>query len=95
MTQEQFDAYMTRLDAIADKAVARLDLSSFTLTAEERSVLDMIPEELIQRMSIALGRYTPVGVDNRWRMVTKALVQAWRVGARVKEAVKAGYEATA
>ena len=93
MNQAQFDAYTSRIDALADDVVGRVKLDSFALTKEERAVLDAAPS-IVAHVDDSLSRYTAVAPDQRRSMVLKALAQSLLNAASVRKALDIGYGAT-
>lgn len=91
MTEEQYNAMVERVDAIADAVTARVAASdSWALTEEEIAVLVDAPG--IEEAGAILDKYTAGPIDFRRDMVMKGYAQALLAMPSIIKAIHIGYD---
>lgn len=93
MTEEQYNAGLDRIDAIADSVAERLQFDSFALTAEDRALLAAMPEDILALIESELARFTPASeLDIRVEIVARGIVQLLKAVPDMRAAYTVGYD---
>ena len=77
MTEQEFESFASRVDDIADAVKAKIDLSSFTLSKQEKALLSALPPDVIDAIEKERAKINITGsVNVRDAIANKAIAQA-------------------
>ena len=76
MTEQEFESFAGRVDDIADAVKAKIDLSSFTLSKQEKALLSALPSDVIEAIEKERAKINIGDINVRDAIANKAIAQA-------------------
>jgi hypothetical protein len=92
MTEQEFESFASRVDDIADAVKAKIDLSSFTLSKQEKALLSALPPDVIEAIEKERAKINIGNINVRDAIANKAIAQMMLHMKDYIASAKLGYE---
>ena len=94
MTEQEFESFASRVDDIADAVKAKIDLSSFTLSKQEKALLSALPldPDVIEAIERERAKINIGDINVRDAIANKAIAQMMLHMKDYIASAKLGYE---
>ena len=92
MTEQEFESFASRVDDIADAVKAKIDLSSFTLSKQEKALLSALPSDVVEAIEKERAKINIGDINVRDAIANKAIAQMMLNLKDYITSAKLGYE---